>query len=135
MNVTQCSRCSFDHINVTPLPLARPFAPPEAAPVTWTHYFTCPTNSQPVMVIYEGVDDLCKPRQRFVTKRAREHPSHLPQADDRRVFAAIVGARYDSATVLVTTADLHAADFHDWLNVVLRCRLPPNVNPRLEVLP
>lgn len=35
-------------------PLARPFAPPEAGGLAWTHWYPCPTNGDPVLVIVSG---------------------------------------------------------------------------------
>lgn len=50
MKVVGCARCGGDH-DVTPRKLVQPFAPPECAPVVWTHWAPCPTNGDPIMVI------------------------------------------------------------------------------------
>ena len=49
MQVSNCARCGGDH-DVEPKKLERPFAPPEAAPVVWERWATCPTNGDPIMI-------------------------------------------------------------------------------------
>ena len=50
--VTQCARCGEDHQNLVAHKLDRPWAPPEARGVTWTHWMPCPTNGQPILVLF-----------------------------------------------------------------------------------
>ncbi len=45
-----CARCGLDHDELHVEKLDRPFAPPECAPIKWTHWARCPTNGQPIMV-------------------------------------------------------------------------------------
>lgn len=49
--VINCSRCGIDHDNIDAMRLERPFAPPEASPVRWTHWSPCPSNGQPIMFV------------------------------------------------------------------------------------
>src|SRR5690606_19286372 len=50
--VTGCARCGGTHAGpILARKLDRPFAPPEAHGLEWTHWFPCPTNDQPVLVI------------------------------------------------------------------------------------
>lgn len=58
MKITNCSRCGGDHDDLEALELAIPFAPPECAPITWTHWAPCPTNGQPIMVSVRDEADL-----------------------------------------------------------------------------
>jgi len=48
-DVVSCSRCGGDHRAVRFEPMARPFAPAEAAPIVWTRWAPCPTNGQPIL--------------------------------------------------------------------------------------
>lgn len=57
VKITRCSRCGQDHDDVEARPLDRAFAPPEAAPLKWTHWAPCPTNGQPIMFIVTDVND------------------------------------------------------------------------------
>jgi hypothetical protein len=50
--VLRCARCGEDHASVAVRPLDRPMAPPEAAPLAWTHWAPCPTNGQPIMLAW-----------------------------------------------------------------------------------
>jgi len=48
--VRRCARCGDDHlVHITALPLYRPLVGIKGELLA-THYFFCPTNSQPVMV-------------------------------------------------------------------------------------
>lgn len=49
-----CTRCGCEHTGLEPRRLARPFAPPEAGGVVWTHWAACPTNGDPILV---AIDD------------------------------------------------------------------------------
>jgi hypothetical protein len=49
-NIKYCARCGGDHDKLEARPLAQPFAPSEAVGTTWTHWATCPTNGDPIMV-------------------------------------------------------------------------------------
>lgn len=49
---TNCARCGGEHLNLVAHRLDRPFAPPEAAPLVWTHWTSCPTKGQPIMVFF-----------------------------------------------------------------------------------
>lgn len=77
-DVTACSRCGGDHARIEAHPLERAFAPPEAAPLRWTHWAPCPVNGQPIMFIVEckacgapngGVGHLCP----MTADQARAH--------------------------------------------------------------
>ncbi len=48
-DVVACARCGDDHRAVRFEPMARPFAPAEAAPIVWSHWAPCPANGQPIM--------------------------------------------------------------------------------------
>lgn len=49
--VKHCARCGRDHDGpITARPLTQPFAPTEANGATWTHWFPCPYNFEPVLV-------------------------------------------------------------------------------------
>jgi len=50
VDVTECSRCGEDHPGLAIERLHRPHAPPEASPVVWTHWASCPTNAQPILI-------------------------------------------------------------------------------------
>lgn len=54
MNIQNCSRCGGDHVEVAITKLDRPFAPPECAPIQWTHFALCPTNGNPIIVMIRG---------------------------------------------------------------------------------
>lgn len=54
-NIKACARCGEDHAEVTALPLARQFEPPEAAPIVWTHWAPCPTNGDPILFMTNAV--------------------------------------------------------------------------------
>jgi len=56
-NVQNCARCGGDHRGLLFHKLTRPFAPPEAAPIVWTHYATCPTNFEPVLMCVTREND------------------------------------------------------------------------------
>lgn len=45
-----CARCGGEHHELVAKPLTRAFAPKEANGVAWTHWFSCPTNGEPVLV-------------------------------------------------------------------------------------
>jgi hypothetical protein len=49
-SIKNCARCGGDHQDLVAERLARPMAPPEAAPVTWAYWIPCPANGQPIMV-------------------------------------------------------------------------------------
>ena len=49
--IENCARCGGNHGEVIASKLTIPFAPPEAAPVVWTHYFYCPSNGEPVLLV------------------------------------------------------------------------------------
>lgn len=53
MSTEHCARCDGDHVGVLALPLTQPHSPPEAGGLVWTHWFPCPTNGEPVLVIVE----------------------------------------------------------------------------------
>lgn len=49
--VQGCARCGEDHEGPIHAPrLERPFTPAEALGASWTHWFPCPKNGQPVLV-------------------------------------------------------------------------------------
>lgn len=50
-NIVNCSRCGADHAELEATKLERPFAPPEAAPIEWTHFALCPTNGHPILIV------------------------------------------------------------------------------------
>lgn len=56
VTIIGCARCGGRHENIVLRPLARPFAPPEAGGLEWTHWAPCPTNGDPIlnMVIVPG---------------------------------------------------------------------------------
>lgn len=45
-----CARCGGTHEHVTFRPMAKPFAPPEANGMAWTHWAPCPTNGDPILL-------------------------------------------------------------------------------------
>lgn len=49
MSIVDCARCGEDHTILEAVPFVRPFAPPAAAPVVWTHWAKCPTNGDPIL--------------------------------------------------------------------------------------
>lgn len=50
-SIARCARCGGEHDGpIEARELVRPFAPPEAAGVVWTHWFPCPANGDPVLV-------------------------------------------------------------------------------------
>lgn len=49
MKVVNCARCGGEH-DVNPITFARPFAPPEAAPVVWSKYAVCPNTLDPILI-------------------------------------------------------------------------------------
>ena len=54
-NIKHCSRCVEDHAAVEMRELKRPFAPPEANGIEWTHWAPCPTNGEPILfIVTEG---------------------------------------------------------------------------------
>lgn len=60
--VIRCARCGQDHEGIEPRKLARAFAPPEAAPMVWSHWAPCPTNGDPIMfVIPDNSDGVALP--------------------------------------------------------------------------
>lgn len=46
-----CSRCGGSHDELALNKLTRSFAPPEAGGVEWTHWSTCPTTGEPILVV------------------------------------------------------------------------------------
>lgn len=52
LTVSGCSRCGEDHAHLPIDRLHRAHAPPEAAPVEWSHWATCPTNGQPILISF-----------------------------------------------------------------------------------
>lgn len=54
-NVKSCARCGKDHQNVTFRPLAKPMAPDNAGGRVWSHYATCPTTGEPIMMSISNV--------------------------------------------------------------------------------
>lgn len=56
ISMSNCSRCGVGHTDVETEKLEHPFAPPECAPVVWTHWARCPSNGQPIMVMLAGDD-------------------------------------------------------------------------------
>lgn len=57
-NIKNCARCGGDHSEVIGAKLTIPFSPPEAAPVTWTHWAMCPSNGEPILIkIGDGAVD------------------------------------------------------------------------------
>lgn len=53
-HVTDCARCGEDHHELAARPLTRPHAPPEASPLAWNYWATCPTNGEPILMIVTG---------------------------------------------------------------------------------
>jgi hypothetical protein len=51
VRINACSRCGEDHEHVVAKPMARPFAPPEAGVLAWTHWAPCPTNGDPILLM------------------------------------------------------------------------------------
>ncbi len=51
--VTACARCEGTHENVVALKLRRPIAPPELD-FAWTHWFSCPTTGEPVILVRDA---------------------------------------------------------------------------------
>lgn len=49
--IKACARCGEEHCYVEARALTRPFAPTEAGGLVWTHWFPCPTNGEPVLVM------------------------------------------------------------------------------------
>lgn len=56
MKIGNCSRCGQDH-EVQPMAFTRPFAPPEAAPVVWSKWATCPTTGDPILISERAESD------------------------------------------------------------------------------
>lgn len=56
--VISCSRCGHDHVEIKAEKLERPFAPPEAGGVRWTHWAPCSTNGQPIMFAMVNAPDV-----------------------------------------------------------------------------
>ena len=50
IRIKNCARCGEHHVSVEFKLLSRPMAPPEAAPLVWTHFARCPSNGEPVML-------------------------------------------------------------------------------------
>lgn len=50
-DIVDCVRCGGFHRELEAKPLTKPFAPEEAFPVVWTHWATCPTNLEPIMIV------------------------------------------------------------------------------------
>jgi hypothetical protein len=50
IDIIRCARCSGDHPQLMTAKLTRPFAPPEANGIEWTHWAPCPSNGEPIMV-------------------------------------------------------------------------------------
>lgn len=55
VSISNCARCGEAHDELEARTFARPFAPAEAAPITWTHWVPCPTNGDPILIT-------CSPR-------------------------------------------------------------------------
>lgn len=51
IRVHQCARCGLNHDALVFREMARPMAPPEAAPLRWTHFALCPTFREPIMMM------------------------------------------------------------------------------------
>lgn len=58
ISVENCSRCGGDHDVVELSKLSMPFAPPECAPIAWTHWAPCPVNGQPIMVMIAAAAEI-----------------------------------------------------------------------------
>lgn len=50
-DVSNCARCGGYHKELEAKQLTKPFAPEAATPITWTHWATCPTNGEPIMIV------------------------------------------------------------------------------------
>lgn len=50
-NIKNCNRCGGDHDGLVAAKFKHPFAPPECAPIAWTHWATCPTTGDPILVM------------------------------------------------------------------------------------
>lgn len=48
-SVVGCARCGGDHDGLAFKLFTRPFAPPEAGGIAWTHWAPCPTTGDPIM--------------------------------------------------------------------------------------
>lgn len=51
VSMRNCSRCGGEHHGLEFVRMARPFAPLEAAPLEWTHFASCPTNGDPILMV------------------------------------------------------------------------------------
>lgn len=49
-DIVNCARCGDDHVALIATRFERPFAPSDAYPLEWTHWVTCPTNGDPILV-------------------------------------------------------------------------------------
>lgn len=50
-DVTNGARCGEDHACLVANRFERPFAPPEAYPLVWTHWAACPVSGDPILVL------------------------------------------------------------------------------------
>lgn len=52
VQIGNCARCGKDHSDgVRAKPFDIPFAPPESNGMVWTHWATCPTNGDPILIM------------------------------------------------------------------------------------
>lgn len=52
-DVRGCARCGGDHAEISARRLQRPFQPPEAGGLSWTHWAPCPDNGEPILLIVD----------------------------------------------------------------------------------
>jgi len=100
-DVVACSRCGGDHRAVRFEPMARPFAPAEAAPIVWSHWAPCPTNGQPIMWAMKTTETLAacadddEGERRALEWERREAapptPTSTPRLDGRQELVLIDG--------------------------------------------
>lgn len=56
--IVNCARCGGSHDEIEATQFRTPFAPPEAAPVVWTHWALCPTSGDPIL--FQVAEDLTR---------------------------------------------------------------------------
>lgn len=72
--IVGCARCDGNHEHLAARAMARPFAPAEAGGLVWTHWASCPTNGDPVLVMATANEGRHEPLPTYVKPIAMPVP-------------------------------------------------------------
>lgn len=126
-NIRNCSRCGESHDELEAIQLAQAMAPPECAPLKWTHYAMCPNGCGPIMLACfdnPSTDGAIKaPRTAaFASPSLCERFGARPMVDVTESYNP-ERATWHHVDVYLTPEAFVSYDVHEWIRTQLgpRC--------------